>query len=112
MSDVHGTVGMGGLTMANEKRLIDLTGQRFGKLVVISRESKYHRNATWRCICDCGKETVVRGDVLCRGTTQSCGCGKGLKHGHFMIESRRGAGALKRHLKHQRGRRKDGDGNG
>jgi hypothetical protein len=69
--------------MANEKRnLIDLTGQRFGKLVVISRESKYHRNATWRCLCDCGKETVVRGDVLKRGTTQSCGCGKGLKHGY------------------------------
>ena len=69
--------------MATEKRLIDLTGQRFGKLVVISRESKYNRNATWQCLCDCGKETVVRGDVLCRGTTQSCGCGKGLKHGHF-----------------------------
>jgi hypothetical protein len=67
----------------NGKRLIDLTGQRFGKLVVISRESKYRRNATWRCICDCGKETVVRGDVLDRGTTQSCGCGKGHKHGHF-----------------------------
>lgn len=69
--------------MATEKRLIDLTGQRFGKLVVISRESKYNRNATWRCLCDCGKETVVRGDVLKRGTTQSCGCGKGLKHGYF-----------------------------
>ena len=69
--------------MATEKRLIDLTGQRFGKLVVISRESRYNRNATWRCLCDCGKETVVRGDVLKRGTTQSCGCGKGLKHGYF-----------------------------
>ena len=69
--------------MANEKRLIDLTGQRFGKLVVISRESRYNRNTTWRCRCDCGKETVVRGDVLKRGTTQSCGCGKGLKHGYF-----------------------------
>ena len=68
--------------MATERRLIDLTGQRFGRLVVISRESQYRRNAQWRCLCDCGKETVVRGDVLCRGTTQSCGCGKGLKHGH------------------------------
>ena len=69
--------------MATEKRLIDLTGQRFGKLVVISRESRYRREATWRCLCDCGKETVVRGDVLRRGTTNSCGCGKGFKHGHF-----------------------------
>lgn len=69
--------------MATEKRLIDLTGQRFGHLVVISRESKYRRNSTWRCLCDCGKETVVRGDVLSRGTTKSCGCGKGIKHGYF-----------------------------
>jgi hypothetical protein len=74
---------MGGMKMATEKRLIDLTGQRFGKLVVISRESRYRREETWRCLCDCGKETVVRGDVLRRGTTNSCGCGKGLKHGHF-----------------------------
>ena len=69
--------------MANEKRLIDLTGQRFGKLVVIEYAGRNERRESlWRCICDCGNESIVRGDVLRRGTTESCGCGKGLKHGY------------------------------
>lgn len=69
--------------MATEKRLIDLTGQRFGHLVVIEYAGRNERRESlWRCHCDCGNESVVRGDVLRRGTTESCGCGKGLKHGH------------------------------
>ena len=57
--------------MATEKRLIELTGQRFGKLVVIEYAGRNERRESlWRC------------DVLRRGTTESCGCGKGLKHGH------------------------------
>lgn len=69
--------------MANEKRLIDLTGQRFGHLVVIESTGRNERRESlWRCQCDCGNESIVRGDVLRRGTTESCGCGKGLKHGH------------------------------
>jgi hypothetical protein len=69
--------------MANEKRLIDLTGQRFGKLVVIEYAGRNERRESlWRCQCDCGNESIVRGDVLRRGTTESCGCGKGLKHGY------------------------------
>lgn len=69
--------------MGNEKRLIDLTGQRFGKLVVIEYAGRNERRESlWRCMCDCGNESIVRGDVLRRGTTKSCGCGKGLKHGY------------------------------
>ena len=69
--------------MANEKRLIDLIGHRFGKLVVVEYAGRNERRESlWRCVCDCGNESVVRGDVLRRGTTESCGCGKGLKHGH------------------------------
>ena len=68
--------------MANEKRLIDLTGQRFGHLLVIEYAGRNERRESlWRCQCDCGNESIVRGDVLRRGTTESCGCGKGLKHG-------------------------------
>ena len=63
--------------MATEKRLIDLTGQRYGHLVVIEYAGRNERRESlWRCLCDCGKESIVRGDVLRRGTTESCGCGK------------------------------------
>lgn len=56
-------------------KLIDLTGQRFGKLVVLERAENTNRNqARWRCQCDCGKITVVIGSNLRRGDTCSCGC--------------------------------------
>mgnify|MGYP000969605747 CR=1 FL=1 len=54
---------------------IDLTGQRFGRLVVV-RESNTRKNRAvmWECICDCGNELIVRGDSLRSGNTKSCGC--------------------------------------
>lgn len=56
-------------------KLIDLSGQRFSNLVVIQREnSSKQGEATWRCKCDCGNETVVRGYSLRHGDTTSCGC--------------------------------------
>src|SRR5262245_57111564 len=52
----------------------DLTGQRFGKLVVLERAgSSKHSKATWLCICDCGSETIVVGNNL-QNQTRSCGC--------------------------------------
>ncbi len=54
---------------------IDLTGQRFGRLVVISRaETDNFGKIYWLCCCDCGKKVVVRGNQLRRGWTRSCGC--------------------------------------
>ena len=56
-------------------RKLDLTGQRFGSLTVIEEVGRNdHRAVTWRCACDCGKERVVRGSDLARGTVSSCGC--------------------------------------
>ena len=52
----------------------DLTGQRFGSLVVVGVAEKKERNLYWRCICDCGNETVVRQAYLKEGRTKSCGC--------------------------------------
>lgn len=55
----------------------DMTGQRFGMLVVVCRaENTQSGRATWRCRCDCGKEVVVRGGNLRSGGTKSCGCYK------------------------------------
>lgn len=55
-------------------RLIDLTGQRFGRLVVMERAENKGNAVTWLCKCDCGAETLVSGKDLRRGHTQSCGC--------------------------------------
>ena len=57
-------------------KLIDLTGQRFGRLVVerLCDKGGANRPATWQCVCDCGKKTVVRSCHLRSGRTVSCGC--------------------------------------
>ena len=56
-------------------KLIDLTGQRFGRLTVIERAGNdCIGQVTWRCRCDCGNITVVAGGNLRTGNTQSCGC--------------------------------------
>jgi hypothetical protein len=59
---------------------IDITGQRFGRLVAVELIPKEERTwsnkeRAWRCKCDCGNEVVVRQRNL-RGArmTQSCGC--------------------------------------
>lgn len=57
-------------------RLIDLTGERFGRLVVEARDgsSPGSGNAEWLCLCDCGRRTRVNSKRLRRGETTSCGC--------------------------------------
>lgn len=54
--------------------LIDLTGQRFGKLVVMSRAKDKNGQVMWECLCDCGKRSIVNGSNLRNGRTASCGC--------------------------------------
>ena len=56
-------------------RLIDLTGQRFGRLTVVERaENRSTGQAKWFCKCDCGNHKVVAGYQLRGGYIQSCGC--------------------------------------
>jgi hypothetical protein len=52
--------------------MIDLTGQSFGHLTVIERAGSERRSVTWLCRCNCGAETIVRGDNLRSGRTRSC----------------------------------------
>jgi hypothetical protein len=54
------------------KTPIDLTGQRFGKLVALSRTTGSH----WLCSCDCGKTSFASLTNLRNGRTKSCGCGQ------------------------------------
>ena len=53
---------------------IDLTGQRFGKLLVIGEKGRINEQVAWECQCDCGNTTVVRSSDLRSGDTKSCGC--------------------------------------
>lgn len=62
--------------------MIDLTGQKFGRLIVIEFSSKDSRSNTyWLCRCDCGIAKIVYGGNLKNGHTKSCGC-LHIKHGH------------------------------
>lgn len=71
--------------------LKDLTGQRFGRLLVIERNpiNSNDGHVRWDCLCDseyegCGKTVPITSNVLKKGTTVSCGCYKrelSTKHG-------------------------------
>ena len=67
------------LKCLSKDRRIDITGQRFGKLLVTSMADDYispsgHRLSRCNCICDCGNTTVVNMSELVTGGTLSCGC--------------------------------------
>ena len=55
-------------------RRLDLTGQRFGKLTVLSRAENIGRDTAWHCRCDCGNELTVRTCYLRKGEKRDCGC--------------------------------------
>lgn len=53
----------------------DLSGQRFGRLVALSKGKKDKASHQyWICKCDCGNIVEINSDNLRRGLTQSCGC--------------------------------------
>lgn len=54
--------------------LLDLTGRRFGRLLVIDLAGRAGGEVTWNCLCDCGNTTVVMRGNLRSGDTRSCGC--------------------------------------
>lgn len=58
-------------------RLIDLTGRRFGKLMVLRRGPQEYSssNAMWICQCDCGNQSNVYAPSLRKGSTTSCNTG-------------------------------------
>lgn len=64
-----------------DDHLLDLCGQRFGKLVVVKQvedaiDKHGKHRSQWLCHCDCGNDTTVVGSWLTSGNTTSCGCYK------------------------------------
>jgi hypothetical protein len=84
--------------------IIDLTGQKFNRLTVVSLSHKDdYRNYYWFCICDCNPGVILEKSIAgCRlknGHTKSCGC---LKRERVSIKNKSRALevglAAKRHL--------------
>lgn len=63
--------------VANEnhkKQVVDISGERFGRLVAERPLGKIDGKYRWLCRCDCGNEVVhIVGDLRC-GNVKSCGC--------------------------------------
>lgn len=70
------------------KRFVDLTGQKFGRLTVkgFHGKDKYSHNL-WLCVCDCGNVTITETGALKQGKASSCGC--------YQVES-----TIQRHTTH------------
>ncbi len=54
--------------------LNDITGQKFGRLTVLSRDPVNRRPTKWICRCECGNEKSFVSHNLIRGFSKSCGC--------------------------------------
>lgn len=55
-------------------RFIDLTGKKFGRLIVIKRVLNQNKRTMWLCKCECSKEKIINGKYLRENQTKSCGC--------------------------------------
>lgn len=55
---------------------INLTGKKYGKLIVIEEMTERDKNGKilYKCMCECGNECIVKAINLTKGKTKSCGC--------------------------------------
>lgn len=65
---------------------IDVSGQRFGMLIVLEKTRTESGLLVWRCLCDCGNVALSRAADLRRKWVQSCGCLQA--HNRHIIGSR------------------------
>lgn len=60
-------------------KLVDISGNRYGRLVVINRAQDYispsgTKRVQWNCKCDCGSIVTISARHLRSGASKSCGC--------------------------------------
>lgn len=75
----HPSCGCAMRSILRKAKSKDLTNRRFGLLTALElcddeRKTAKNRSNYWRCICDCGKETIVSTSSLLSSETRSCGC--------------------------------------
>lgn len=56
------------------KQLKDLTGARFGKLMVLHHQPSEEKEHLWVCACDCGNTAIYSSQSLLRHKARTCGC--------------------------------------
>jgi len=54
--------------------VIDLVGEKYGRLTVVAFDRKQNKKTYWKCVCDCGLTVIATGNNLRSGNTKSCGC--------------------------------------
>lgn len=55
-------------------RIIDMTGQTYGRLTVLRMAASKDGRAMWECVCTCGRHTITSGYALRSGMAKSCTC--------------------------------------
>ena len=75
MNDAPQNLAINPIPVKKSSRFVNLTGRRFGRLLVLGYHGKsHHSKSTWVCLCDCGVKRVIVGGSMMTGLTQSCGC--------------------------------------
>lgn len=54
--------------------MVNLIGQKFGRLTAVEFCGVVNRKARWKCVCDCGLTVIATANNLRNGNTKSCGC--------------------------------------
>jgi len=57
-------------------KALDLTGQRFGKLVALKKAPSRNGKTYWLCQCDCGNQKEIQTSHLTNKNITSCGCNR------------------------------------
>lgn len=73
---------------------VDITGQRFGRLIAIAPAYRKDGRWWWLCRCDCGQETITANKYLRNRQTRSCGC--------FAIDDKRARNTTHGYTVHRR----------
>jgi hypothetical protein len=60
----------------NAKKLLKYIGAKYGKLTIwaLAGRTRKDKELQFRCMCDCGNETIKRYSNVIGGKTKSCGC--------------------------------------
>lgn len=57
-----------------KNKVKDLSGQRYGMVVVTDEYFIKNGRTYWTCCCDCGNTFARRSDIIKRSDVKSCGC--------------------------------------